>query len=181
LWKGKKRIEEQIILKYEINQINYFFCLFLRLISTYLQKIKTEMAAKDKYHTQVRHALEKDGWTITHDPYFLKLEGVNYPVDLGAEKLLAAQKENSKILVEVKSFLSESIPNEFHTALGQYLDYELGLEELDPERAIFLAIPEKIYQKIQKIPILLKALKRYTVKVLIFDSTSEEIKAWLQE
>jgi hypothetical protein len=48
-WKGKKRIEEQIILKYEINQINYFFCLFLRLISTYLQKIKTEMAAKDKY------------------------------------------------------------------------------------------------------------------------------------
>jgi hypothetical protein len=29
---------------------------------------------------------------------FLKLEGVNYPVDLGAEKMIAAQKENRKIL-----------------------------------------------------------------------------------
>ncbi len=29
------------------------------------------MAAKDKYHQQVRHALEKEGWTITHDPYML--------------------------------------------------------------------------------------------------------------
>lgn len=141
-----------------------------------LQKV----AAKDKYHHQVRIALEKDGWIITHDPYFLKLEGVNYPVDLGAEKLMAAQKNNSKILVEVKSFVGESVPNEFHTALGQYLDYELGLEEVEPERAIFLAIPEKIYQKIMKIPILLKALQRYEVKVIIFDSESEEIKLWLR-
>lgn len=68
------------------------------------------MAAKDKYHDHVRRALEKDGWTITHDPYFLKLEGVTYPVDLGAEKMIAAQKENKKILVEVKSFIAESIP-----------------------------------------------------------------------
>ncbi len=88
---------------------------------------------------------KKEGWTITHDPYFLRLEGVNYPVDLGAEKLLAAQKENTKILVEIKSFLAESIPNEFHSALGQYLDYELGLEEIEPDRLVFLAIPEKVF------------------------------------
>lgn len=138
------------------------------------------MAAKDKYHVQVRHALEKEDWIITHDPYFLKLEGVNYPVDLGAEKMIAAQKENIKILVEVKSFLAESIPNEFHTALGQYLDYELGLEEIEPDRVIFLAIPDKVYQKIQKIPILLKALNKYDVKVIIFDPNLEEIKQWLQ-
>jgi hypothetical protein len=43
------------------------------------------MAAKDKYHQQVRRALEKDGWTITHDPYILKMVGVNFPIDLGAE------------------------------------------------------------------------------------------------
>jgi hypothetical protein len=62
----------------------------------------------------------------------------------------------------------------------QYLDYELGLEELEPERAIFLAIPDKIYQKIEKIPILLKALERYEVKVIIFDAKTEEIKLWLR-
>ncbi|MFM9947996.1 MAG: XisH family protein [Saprospiraceae bacterium] len=137
------------------------------------------MAAKDKYHHQVRRALEKDGWVVTHDPYFLKLVGVNYPVDLGAEKLIAAQKEGEKIVVEIKSFAGESIPNEFHTALGQYLDYGLGLEEQEPERLIFLAIPEKTYQKIKKIPILLKALDRYQIKVVIFDPMSEEITQWI--
>ncbi len=27
------------------------------------------MPAKDTYHDAVRHALVKDGWTITHDPF----------------------------------------------------------------------------------------------------------------
>lgn len=139
------------------------------------------MPAKDKYHNQFRKALEKDGWRITHDPYFLKLEGVNFPIDLGAEKLIAAERENEKILVEIKSFVVESIPHEFHTALGQYLDYELGLEEQEEERKIFLAIPEKIFQKIQKIPILLKALERYEVKLVIFDPNLEVIVQWLRE
>ena len=35
------------------------------------------MPAKDKYHHQVRRALEKEGWIITHDPYFLRSIGVN--------------------------------------------------------------------------------------------------------
>ena len=30
------------------------------------------MAARDKYHQQFREVLENDGWTITHDPYFLE-------------------------------------------------------------------------------------------------------------
>ena len=28
--------------------------------------------AKDIFHDAVKYALEKDGWTITHDPYLLK-------------------------------------------------------------------------------------------------------------
>jgi len=31
------------------------------------------MPAKDIFHDTVRLALEKDGWTITEDPLFLKL------------------------------------------------------------------------------------------------------------
>jgi hypothetical protein len=138
------------------------------------------MPAKDKFHYQVKRALEKDNWLITHDPYFLRVEGVNYPVDLGAEKLLAAERESQKILVEIKCFLAESIPNEFHTALGQYLDYELGLEEVEPDRVVFLAIPDKIFDKIQRIPFLIKSLTRYKVRVIVFDPNLEEITAWQQ-
>ena len=92
--------------------------------------------------------------------------------------MIAAERSNQKVLVEIKSFLAESIPNEFHTALGQYLDYELGLEDFDAERIAFLAIPDKIFDKIQKIPFLIKSLTRYKVKVITFDPISETIKAW---
>ncbi len=137
------------------------------------------MPAKDTYHMQVRRALEKEGWTITHDPYFLQTEGVNFPIDLGAEKLIAAEKGNKKIAVEIKSFLGESVPNEFHTALGQYLDYEIGLEDQEPDRDMFLAIPLRTHERIQKIPLLLKALERFKVRMIIFEPLTEHIELWL--
>lgn len=50
------------------------------------------MPAKDIYHNIVRTALEKDGWVITDDPFKLKCGTKDLYVDLGAQKLLAAQK-----------------------------------------------------------------------------------------
>ncbi|MGK7918680.1 MAG: element excision factor XisH family protein [Trichodesmium sp.] len=56
------------------------------------------MPARDYYHNTVKSALQKDGWTITHDPYRLKLaRGKNLFVDLGAERLIAAEKGLEKI------------------------------------------------------------------------------------
>jgi len=57
-------------------------------------------------------------------------------VDLGAEKLIAATKDHQKIAVEIKSFL-EAI-SEFHTALGQFLNYRAVLKRKDPDRVLFL-------------------------------------------
>ena len=37
--------------------------------------------AKDFYHTNVKEALEKDGWRITHDPYPVNVEEVGYEID----------------------------------------------------------------------------------------------------
>jgi XisH protein len=72
--------------------------------------------AKDLLHESVRKALEKDGWTIKDDPFYLydKTLGIDYEVDLGAEKVVIAQKELQKIVVEVKSFARLSLRNEFH-------------------------------------------------------------------
>ena len=49
--------------------------------------------AKDIYHDTVKTALIKDGWTVTDDPLRLKFGGRSVYVDLGAEKLFAAEKE----------------------------------------------------------------------------------------
>ena len=137
--------------------------------------------ARDKYHYHVREALVKDGWTITDDPYYIISPGLNYPVDLGAEKIIGAIKENKKIAVEIKSFLADSLPNEFHTALGQYLDYESGIEDQEPDREIYLAMPIGAWQKIQKIPLLLKNVNKYTVDLLIYDIGTKTIVEWIKK
>lgn len=49
------------------------------------------MAARDVFHNAVKTALIKDGWTITHDPLTLFFGGVDLYIDLGAEKVIAAQ------------------------------------------------------------------------------------------
>nr|WP_313887505.1 XisH family protein [Nodosilinea sp. LEGE 07088] len=99
------------------------------------------MAAKDLFHDAVKRALEKDGWTITHDPLFISFGGVEMYVDLGAERILAAQRGNEKIAVEIKSFVGASATTEFSMALGQFLKYQLALEEEQPDRTLYLAIP----------------------------------------
>lgn len=66
------------------------------------------MSAKDIFHNAVRSALAKDGWTITHDPLSIKVDEIEFYIDLGAERILAAQKAGQKIAVEIKSFLGSS-------------------------------------------------------------------------
>jgi hypothetical protein len=67
------------------------------------------MPAQDIYHDNVKNALIKDGWTITHDPYTLTFGQKDVFVDLGAERIIAAAKGSEKIAVEIKSFQSEVI------------------------------------------------------------------------
>lgn len=62
------------------------------------------MSAKDRFHTLVRNALENDGWKITADPLYIRFLGVEMRVDLGGERVIAAEKGNDKIAVEIKSF-----------------------------------------------------------------------------
>jgi XisH protein len=73
------------------------------------------MPAKDIFHAVVRSALEKEGWVITHDPLYLKVDEDKLYVDLGAENnLLGADRYGQKIAVEIKCFLGLSLVNEFH-------------------------------------------------------------------
>ena len=80
--------------------------------------------AKDIYHNIVKRALEADGWIITHDPYYLKANPHVLRVDLGAERLIAAEKGAEKIAIEIKTFNKDSFIYEFYEASGQYEFYE---------------------------------------------------------
>jgi hypothetical protein len=47
--------------------------------------------AKDIYHETVKTALEKDGWTITDELFRLTIGSRSIYIDLGAQKLIAAE------------------------------------------------------------------------------------------
>jgi hypothetical protein len=103
------------------------------------------MPARDRHHRHVTMALERDGWTITHDPLKLKWGTKDMYVDLGAEQLLAAEKGPRKIAVEVKSFLGPSEMADLEQALGQFVLYNAVLAEVEPQRMLYLAVNEEIF------------------------------------
>lgn len=138
------------------------------------------MSARDLYHQTVRRALEKDGWTITHDPLTLKLEGKLVYVDLGVERLLGAERGPEKIAVEIKSFINESFISDFQQALGQFMFYHAIMRRLEPERVLVLAVPEGVYHKIQSEGFSRLTLETYrdSLHLMGFDPATEEVKAW---
>lgn len=136
------------------------------------------MPAKDIFHDTVKNALIKEGWKITDDPLYLDYGGVDMYVDLGAEKLIAAEKDQQKIAVEIKSFNRPSLISEFHAALGQFLNYRLVLEDIEPEREIYLAISEDVYETFFTLVFTQKAIEKYQIKLIIYDIKQEVIKKW---
>ena len=137
------------------------------------------MSAKDIFHDAVRNALIKDGWTITDDPLHLKVSGkLDIYIDLGAERLLSAEKDDESIAVEIKSFLGKSTIFEFHAALGQFLNYRLALVENDPERILFLAVPQSVYNDFFTIDFIEKSVSIYGLKLIIYDIENEVIAEW---
>lgn len=138
------------------------------------------MPAKDIYHDVVRNALIKDGWEITDDPLILSIGKKDLCVDLGAEKLIAAQKDNQKIAVEIKSFIGQSQVNDLEKALGQYVLYDEIMMDKRENRILYLAIKKYAYEEIFKQPIGQLLLRRNILKLLVFDEMEEVILEWIQ-
>ncbi len=137
--------------------------------------------AKDIFHDIVKDALVKDGWTITHDPYQIKTKGITYNIDLGGEKILAAERGLEKIAVEVKSFIGPSNTYAFHEALGQFLVYEVNMKVQDPERVLFLAVPVDIYDSLFHLEAIELAASTFHLRILVFDPTKNEIESWTKK
>lgn len=138
------------------------------------------MPAKDFYHNTVVEALIDDGWEITDDPLILSYGGRELYVDLGAEKTtIAAQKDNLKIAVEIKSFLKPSPVRDLEEAVGQYSVYQSILAETEAERLLYLAVPQRSYESIftEKLgQLILKSLK---IKLLVFNDEQRRIIQWI--
>jgi hypothetical protein len=100
-------------------------------------------------------------------------------VDLGAERLIAAERNLEKIAVEVKSFLAASTIYEFHLAIGQCFSYRIAIREQQPERQLYLAVPVFTYQEFFCRPFAQQTVKEAQISLIIYEPMEEIILQWI--
>jgi hypothetical protein len=136
------------------------------------------MPVRDKFHYAVKNGLQTEGWTVTADPLYLEFGGVDFYVDLAADKVIAAEKEGDKIAVEIKSFIAPSLISEFHTALGQFINYRTALQIQEPERRLYLAVPEDTYKIFFTLPFTQTVTNQQQIKLIVYNIEQEVIVKW---
>lgn len=137
------------------------------------------MSRKDTFHDIVRRALEKDGWTITHDPLYIDVTDIEVQIDLGAERLIAAERNNQTIAVEIKSFIRGSNLSEFHVAVGQFMNYRFTLKKIESDRILYLAVPAETYTTFFQKETIKEMCQEYHLKIVVYETQSEEITQWI--
>ncbi len=134
--------------------------------------------AKDVIHDQVKQALIKDGWTITYDPYTISFGGRHGYVDLGAEKILAAEKSGQQIAVEI-SFIGRSTVSELEKAVGQYAVYRSWLSRTEPQRIIYLAVDKRAFSDLFEDISGRVLLEDYSINMIVVDVAIQEVVKWV--
>jgi hypothetical protein len=136
--------------------------------------------ARDKFHQEVRTALENDGWDITDDPLYMKVGQIPVHIDLGAEKVIGAERNGEKIAVEIKTFGLASFITALYEAIGKYIIYRIALEHMQSDRVLYLAMPAKIYTKFCQEPLVKTAFEQYHFKILLYKMDTKEQIEWVK-
>jgi len=138
------------------------------------------MPAKNVFHDAMIAALQTDGWTITDDPLTLHVGERDLHVDLGAERpFIGATKGTDRIAVEVQSFLNPSAVADLQQAIGQYAMYRVVLAQQQPDRPVYLAVPQVVYDGILDEPLGQLMLTELGLRVIVFDPNRREIVRWI--
>lgn len=136
--------------------------------------------ARDLIHQACREALEKDGWTITHDPFVLKPGGLRMEMDLAAEQVFAAERGLERIIVEVKSFIGKSKLTDFYEAKGKYDLYRRGLRWSQIDRKIYLAVERRVLESFFQKPLIAETLTEEKISLFIFDAETKTAIQWIE-
>lgn len=133
------------------------------------------MPAKDELHDAVVRALLKAGWHLVADPPTINFNRRTLYLDIVAEK------DGQRIVVEVKGAAFDEM-SELEKAIGQYLLYCFVLARRQPDLTLFLATPQKAFQKIfgAAQPDGPDFAAELDLNFLVFDPQKEEIIEWRQ-
>ena len=141
------------------------------------------MPARDIYHNAVKSALIMDGWTITHDPYHVAYGGRDVYIDLGAERearevMLAAERDNTRIAVEIKTFTGPSVLADLQQAVGQYVLYRTWMRATEPDRILYLAVDEETAANVFAQAFAEIVAADLQIRLIVVNMDAERIVAW---
>ncbi len=136
------------------------------------------MPARDYLHETVKQALIKDDWTITDDPLRVVFGSRQGFIDMGASKIIGAQKAERKIAVEVKSFIGPSIVADIQQAIGQFVTYRSWLRRSQTDRILYLAIDKAAYELAFEDEAGVVILQDSNARLIVVDAEREEIELW---
>ena len=124
--------------------------------------------------------MDSDARSVLHQiPYYIKYGKAEVYIDLAAERLIAATRDDEKIVVEVKSFVGRSLMKDFQNALGQYLVYENMLSKSESERIPFLALNLTAHRNLVRRPAFQEMLVDFSVRLIVVDEQEETIVSWI--
>jgi hypothetical protein len=139
------------------------------------------MVAPDLYYDLVKQALRKDGWRITHNPLRLRVPAHDTQIGQGEaaeEPLLAAEKDERKIAVAVKSFVGRYDVEDLQMVLARLGRYHIRLHETVPDRAFYLAVRQTTYRDYFTGATGAQLLAGQPILCMVFDPRTEAIVNW---
>jgi len=139
--------------------------------------------AKDKYHAQVREALENDGWTITNDPLTVAYNANDLETEPDVEKLIGAEKGRRRIALEIKNFVEGLEVPAFYQAFGQYLVHQMAFDyHAIKDRELFLAASLHSYNTfLIKQQMVKDAIEKKGLSLIVVNMKTKQIVKWIKK
>jgi hypothetical protein len=137
------------------------------------------MPAQDSIHDAVVRAIQKDGWAVRDDPLTIEFGELYLFIDLGAERTVIAERGVERIAVEIKSFPSKSKVADLQQAVGQYAVYRAFLREVEPERALYLAVSTETHDRVFARPTGELVRADVGIFLVVIDVGAEEVVSWI--
>jgi methyl coenzyme M reductase subunit C-like uncharacterized protein (methanogenesis marker protein 7) len=95
------------------------------------------------------------------------------------EKLRDRTCFNSPQAIEIKSFRSASEIKDLEEALGQFVLYEHLLTRYEPERKLYLAVPEDVRESVFEEEAGQVLIEDKIIRLFTFNVTEQEIVRWI--
>ena len=94
--------------------------------------------------------------------------------------MLAAEKDAKKIVVEIKSFINPSFFTAFYEAVGKFVSYKDALEHREPERKLYLGVPQLTFETNFNEIIVQSVVQKLEIQIVVYNPDDETIIKWIK-